>query len=430
MILLAKTFKGLEEVLAEELRNLGATEVEVQRRAVRFEGDKALLYRANLNLRTASRVLMPILTFEASDADEVYEQAKLIDWSRWMDVRTTFTIDSTVYSEQFRHSKYVTYRVKDAIADYWTEREGKRPNVNLTDPDLYVNVHIADRRVTLSLDSSGESLHKRGYRVGQTEAPLNEALAAGMLLLAGWHGQCDFYDFMCGSGTLLIEAALIAQNIGPGIFRKHFAFEKWRDFDPDLFEEIYNDDSGERVFTHHIYGSDAGYYAVQQALKNVREAGMQRFIDVKQVRLQELRDLNADGALVVINPPYGERLSKDKDVLRLYEDIGKCLKFQFTGATAWVLSSNEDALKCIGLKPSQRLRLLNGELDCRFNQYELFSGTRKDYVTNPETKARRESARPRPQKSLGTRSSHPQKQLGTRSSRPQKADKRNNHPKS
>ena len=213
MILLAKTFKGLEEVLADELRNLGATEVEVQRRAVRFEGDKALLYRANLNLRTASRVLMPILTFEAGDADEVYEQAKQIDWSRWMDVRTTFTIDSTVYSEQFRHSKYVTYRVKDAIADYWTEREGKRPNVNLTDPDLYINVHIADRRVTLSLDSSGESLHKRGYRVGQTEAPLNEALAAGMLLLAGWHGQCDFYDFMCGSGTLLIEAALIAQNI-------------------------------------------------------------------------------------------------------------------------------------------------------------------------------------------------------------------------
>lgn len=420
MILLAKTFKGLEEVLAEELRNLGATEVEVQRRAVRFEGDKALLYRANLNLRTASRVLMPILTFEAGDADEVYEQAKQIDWSRWMDVRTTFTIDSTVYSEQFRHSKYVTYRVKDAIADYWTEREGKRPNVNLTDPDLYINVHIADRRVTLSLDSSGESLHKRGYRVGQTEAPLNEALAAGMLLLAGWRGQSDFYDFMCGSGTLLIEAALIAQNIGPGIFRKHFAFEKWHDFDPDLFEEIYNDDSCERVFTHHIYGSDAGYYAVQQALKNVREAGMQRFIDVKQVRLQELRDLNADGALVVINPPYGERLSKDKDVLRLYEDIGKCLKFQFTGATAWVLSSNEDALKCIGLKPSQRLRLLNGELDCRFNQYELFSGTRKDYVTNPETKARRQSARPRPQKPLGTRSSHPQKQLGARSSRPQK----------
>lgn len=388
MILLAKTFKGLEEVLADELRQLGAAGVQLQRRAVRFEGDKALLYRANLNLRTASRVLMPVLTFEADDADEVYEQAKQIDWSQWMTVRTTFTIDSTVYSERFRHSKYVTYRVKDAVADWWTEREGRRPNVNLTDPDLYINVHIADRQVTLSLDSSGESLHKRGYRVGQTEAPLNEALAAGMLLLAGWNGQSDFYDFMCGSGTLLIEAALIAQSIGPGIFRKSFAFEKWRDFDRDLFEEIYNDDSAEREFTHRIYGSDAGFYAVQQALRNVREAGMQRFIDVRQIRMQELKDIHADGALVVINPPYGERLSRDKDVLRLYEDIGKCLKFRFTGATAWVLSSNEDALKCIGLKPSQRLRLMNGELECRFNQYELFSGTRKEFVTSGEKEKR------------------------------------------
>ena len=404
MILLAKTFKGLEEVLADELRELGATDVKVQRRAVRFQGDRALLYRVNLNLRTASRVLMPVLTFEATDADEVYEQAKQVDWSQWMTVRTTFTIDSTVYSEQFRHSKYVTYRVKDAIADYWTEREGKRPNVNLTDPDLYVNVHIADRQVTLSLDSSGESLHKRGYRVAQTEAPLNEALAAGMLLLAGWKGQSDFYDFMCGSGTLLIEAALIAQNIGPGIFRKSFAFEKWRDFDRDLFEEIYNDDSRERPFNHHIYGSDAGYYAVQQALKNVREAGMQRFIDVRQIRMQELRDLHTEGALVVVNPPYGERLSRDKDVLRLYEDIGKCLKFQFTGATAWVLSSNEDALKCIGLKPSQRLHLLNGELDCRFNRYELFCGTRNEFVAS---RKQHEAKSPRPQDKQRQPSRHP-----------------------
>ena len=399
MILLAKTFKGLEEVLADELRELGATDVQVQRRAVRFNGDKAMLYRVNLNLRTASRVLMPILTFEADDADEVYEQAKQVDWSQWMTVRTTFTIDSTVYSEQFRHSKYVTYRVKDAIADYWTEHEDRRPNVNLTDPDLYVNVHIADRQVTLSLDSSGESLHKRGYRVAQTEAPLNEALAAGMLLLAGWKGQSDFYDFMCGSGTLLIEAALIAQNIGPGIFRKRFAFEKWRDFDRDLFEEIYNDDSREHEFTHRIYGSDAGFYAVQQALRNIREAGMQRFIDVRQIRMQELKDIHADGALVIINPPYGERLSHDKDVLRLYEDIGKCLKFQFTGATAWILSSNEDALKCIGLKPSKRLRLMNGELDCRFNRYELFSGTRKDFVTNEKRDRKVPTSRPHRKKS-------------------------------
>ncbi len=386
MEMLAKTFKGLEDVLADELKSLGAEQIEKQRRAVRFQGDKSLLYRTNIHLRTASRVLVPLLTFEATDADEVYNRAKQLDWQQWMDVQTTFTIDSTVYSEVFRHSKYVTYRVKDAIADYWTEHVGKRPNVNLTSPDLYINVHISGKEVTLSLDSSGESLHKRGYRVGQTQAPLNEALAAGMLLMAGWKGQSDFYDIMCGSGTLLIEAAFIAQNIGPGLFRNSFAFEKWRDFDRDLFEAEYNDDSRERKFTHHIYGSDSGYYAVQQALKNVRSAGMQRVIDVRQVRLQELHDIHADGAMLVINPPYGERLSQDKDVLRLYEDIGKCLKHQFAGATAWILSSNEDALHCIGLKPKKRIRLLNGELDCHFNEYELFSGKHKAFVANKKNK--------------------------------------------
>ncbi len=387
MEMLAKTFKGLEDVLVRELLNLGAKDVVKQRRAVSFSGDKRLLYSANLQLRTASRVLVPIATFEAEDADMVYEQAKQIPWDEYMDVDTSFSIDSTVYSDSFRHSKYVTYRVKDAIADYWTEKANKRPNVNLTSPDLYINVYISNTKVILSLDSSGESLHKRGYRVGQTEAPLNEALAAGMLLMAGWEGQSDFYDIMCGSGTLLIEAALIAQNIGPGLFRKHFAFEKWRDYDEALFDEVYNDDSHEREFSHHIYGNDAGFYAVQQAQKNVREAGMQRYIDVRQIRLQELHDIDAKDALVVINPPYGERLSKDKDVLQLYEDIGKCLKHQFAGATAWILSSNEDALKRIGLKPKQRVRLLNGELDCHFNQYELFTGGRKEFVIQKKSRS-------------------------------------------
>lgn len=263
--MIAKTFKGLEEVLAGELVELGANNVQLERRAVSFTGDKALLYRANLCLRTASRVLVPIVTFRAKDADAVYEQAKQVDWSRYMTVQMGFQIDATVYSETFRHSKYVTYRVKDAIADWWMEKEHKRPNVRLTNPDLCINVHIAAETVTISLDSSGDSLHKRGYRVANTEAPINEALAAGMLLMAGWKGETDFYDPMCGSGTLLIEAALIAQNIAPGIYRKGFGFEKWLDFDADLFEEIYNDDSRERVFTHRIYGSDASFYAVQAA---------------------------------------------------------------------------------------------------------------------------------------------------------------------
>jgi len=383
--MLAKTFKGLEDVLAQELIELGANNVQKERRAVSFTGDKALMYRANLCLRTASRILKPIAAFRAKDADEVYANVKKIDWSQYMNLQTGFTIDSTVYSEEFRHSKYVTYRVKDAIADFFMEKEGKRPSVKLTNPDLYINVHISGTTVTLSLDSSGESLHKRGYRVANTEAPINEALAAGMILMTGWKGETDFYDPMCGSGTLLIEAALIAQNIAPGIFRQEYAFCKWADFDEDLWSDIYNDDSRERAFTHNIYGSDASFYAVQAALKNIKSAGMTRFIDVKQIRLQEIKREQPTPALVMMNPPYGERLAQDKDVLKLYGDIGTALKHQFTGSTAWIISSNEEALKCIGLHPSQKIRLLNGELDCLYNCYELFAGDRREFVkTHPD----------------------------------------------
>ena len=379
--MLAKTFKGLEQVLATELVQLGANNVQVERRAVSFTGDKRMLYTANMCLRTASRVLVPILSFKAQKADDIYEQVKALDWSQYMTVKTTFQIDATVYSDYFRHSQFVTYRVKDAIVDYWMERENQRPSVKLEGADLYLNVHIAGARVTLSLDSSGESLHKRGYRVANTQAPINEALAAGMLLLAGWNGQSDFYDPMCGSGTLLIEAALIARNIAPGVYRQGFAFEKWADFDANLWDEVYNDDSREREFKHKIYGSDAGFYAVQAAQKNIQSASLQRDIEVKQIRIEELRlaDTNTEGALVMINPPYGERLSQDKNVLRLYQDMGTALKHQFSGATAWVISSNEEALKCIGLRPAKKIHLVNGDLECLFNKYELFKGDRKTW---------------------------------------------------
>ena len=386
--MLAKTFKGLEEVLAGELIELGANNVQIERRAVSFTGDKRMLYTANFCLRTASRILVPIATFKAKHTDDIYEQAKQIDWAQYMNTSMSFAIDATVYSDLFRHSQFVTYRVKDAVVDWWMEHGGVRPNVQLTHPDIYLNVHIGGDTVTISLDSSGESLHKRGYRVANTQAPINEALAAGMLLLAGWKGQSDFYDPMCGSGTLLIEAALIARNIAPGIYRKGFAFEKWANFDADLFEEVYSDDSREREFTHKIYGSDAGFYAVQTAIKNVQSANLQRDIEVKQIRVQELRigeeakgdkARKTEGALVMMNPPYGERLSQDKDVLRLYQDIGTTLKHQFCGATAWIISSNEEALKCVGLRPAKRIRLINGDLDCHFNQYVLFSGDRKSW---------------------------------------------------
>ena len=380
--MLAKTFKGLEEVLAQELIELGANDVQIERRAVSFRGDKSLLYRANLCLRTAIRILVPIASFKAKDTDALYEHIKALDWSRYMTENSTFAIDATVYSESFRNSRFVTYRVKDAIADYWIEKAHKRPSVSTQTPDLLFNVHVANEQVTLSLDSSGESLHKRGYRVATTEAPINEALAAGMLLLAGWKGQSDFYDPMCGSGTLLIEAALIARNIAPGIFRQSFAFEKWPDFDADLWSDIYNDDSAERDFEHKIYGSDASFYAIQQAAKNIKSAGVQKDVELKQIRLEEISNIDANASLVMMNPPYGERLASNKDIEELYAKIGTALKHQFAGATAWIISSNDAAMKCIGLKPTKKIRLLNGELDCQFNKYELFSGKRKEQKSN------------------------------------------------
>ena len=378
--MLAKTFKGLEEVLAQELIELGANDVLIERRAVSFRGDKALLYRANFALRTAIRILVPIASFKAKDTDALYNQLRKLNWSQYMTVDSTFAIDATVYSESFRNSRFVTYRVKDAIVDYWQEKASKRPNVQVEKPDLLINIHIANEQVTLSLDSSGESLHKRGYRVATTEAPINEVLAAGMLLMAGWQGQSDFYDPMCGSGTLLIEAALIARNIAPGVFRSSFAFEKWPDFDAELWSDIYNDDSREKEFNHKIYGSDASFYAIQQAAKNIKSAGVQKDVEIRQVRMEELKNLSTSGALVMMNPPYGERLKSNKEMEDLYSAIGTALKHQFAGATAWIISSNAAAMKCIGLKPSKKYHLLNGELDCQYNKYELFQGKRKDII--------------------------------------------------
>ena len=241
--IVAKTFQGLEQVLAEELSELGAENIQKGLRMVSFEGDKEMMYKANFCLRTALRILKPIKHFSAKDADEVYEQVKAINWEEFMTDKSTFAIDAVVNSEEFRHSKFVAYRVKDAIADYFREKTGNRPSVRINNPDLALNIHIAQTSCTLSLDSSGESLHRRGYRQEAVEAPLNEVLAAGIIKLTGWNGECDFIDPMSGSGTFPIEAALIARNIAPGVFRKGYAFEKWSDFDQELFEQIYNDDS-------------------------------------------------------------------------------------------------------------------------------------------------------------------------------------------
>ncbi|MDR0371220.1 MAG: THUMP domain-containing protein [Prevotellaceae bacterium] len=378
--MIAKTFQGLEEVLATELINLEADNVEIQRRAVSFTGDLTMLYKANLHLRTASRVLKPILVFTASNAEEVYEQVKKINWDNYLKVDSTFSVDSTVYSDSFRHSKFVVYKVKDAIADWFNEKYDRRPSVSLTAPQLIINIHISQTACTLSLDSSGESLHKRGYRVAQTDAPINEALAAGMLLQAGWKGETDLIDPMCGSGTLLIEAALIAQNIPPGIYRKEFAFERWHDFDEELFESLYNDDSRERPFTNTIYGSDISPKAIKSAEQNVKSAGLGKYIKLQIKAFQEL-EYTGQKALIVTNPPYGERIVPN-DIYALYGNLGTLLKHQFNGSTAWVISSSEEALKKVGLKPDNKIKLMNGALECFFCGYTVFPGKRNDFIKN------------------------------------------------
>ena len=375
----AKTFKGLEEILANELVALGANNVQIQRRAVSFTGDKRLLYKANFHLRTASRILVPIFTFTAKHADEVYDKLKKFEWEKYMGVDTTFAIDATVFSEDFRHSKFVAYRVKDAIADFFTEKYGKRPSVRLENPQLMFNIHVSHHTCTLSLDSSGESLHKRGYKKANTEAPINEALAAGMLLMTGWNGETDFIDPMCGSGTLLIEAALIALNIPPGIFREEFAFEKWKDFDEELFNEIYNDDSSERPFSHRILGSDMSPRAVKIADENVKSAGLSKYISIKVQPVQQMEE-PINPCLMVTNPPYGERINP-ADLYSTYASLGSVLKHKFAGNTAWVISSDERLLFKIGLKPSQKIPLLNGALECLFCKYEIFAGKRNEFLS-------------------------------------------------
>lgn len=399
---IAKTLHNLENVLANELNELGAEEVEIGRRAVSFVGDKALLYKANLRLRTALRILKPLHTFKAKNPDELYEVLLHFDWSSVMRVDQSFSIDTTVFSDVFTHSKFVSYRAKDAIVDYWQQSVGKRPNVSIDAPDIYINVHIAHNEVTLSLDSSGESLHKRGYRDTQTDAPINEVLAAGILLKAGWDGSCDLIDPMCGSGTFLIEAALIARNIAPGIYRKGFAFEQWLDYDAGLFEELYNDDSAELEFEHKIYGGDILPHAIRVSDSNVRRAGVSRYVQLDIIPF-ESRTAPAEPALIVMNPPYGERL-KLRSAEELYSMIGERLKHNYAGCKAWVIAYKTEHFDSIGLRHSSRTEMMNGSLECELRGYELFSGKRDEYKRNQANSEGEEGERqPRERRPFGDR---------------------------
>lgn len=375
--MVAKTFQGLEGVLSDELKALGAEAVVQGRRMVSFKGDKEMMYKANFCLRTALRVLKPIYKFTSTDADDLYEQVKQFAWEEIMTENSTFSIDSTVYSESFKHSRFVTYRVKDGIADYFMERCGKRPSIRLNSPDYQLNVHISGKDVTISLDSSGEPLYKRGWRVAQTDAPINEVLAAGIIKLSGWDGQSNLVDPMCGSGTFLIEAALIAANINPGVYRKEYAFQKWPDYDADIFDTIYNDDSGEREFAHKIYGYDILGKAVAVSNANIKNAGLTQYIQVERVPLEE-QEVAPEKGVLITNPPYGERLTSD-ELPRLYATLGTKLKKVYQGYDCWlIVGSNKELIDNLGLKASLHYSLLNGDIECELREYVIFDGSFDD----------------------------------------------------
>jgi putative N6-adenine-specific DNA methylase len=375
--MLAKTMFGLEEILAEELRKLGAQNIQTINRAVSFKGDKGFMYKANLNLRTALRILKPIAHFQAHDEKELYKKLCEIDWTEIFDLDTTFATHATTHSEVFTHSKYASLVMKDAIADTFRKKFDKRPNVDPETPDVSINLHIAKHTCTVSLDSSGGSLHKRGYKLDAVTAPMNEVLAAGLILLSNWNKISDFHDPMCGSGTLLIEAALIAYNIPANIFHKQFGFERWKDFDEELWETIKEVSlDKETNYCGKITGSDNFQKAVRISRANIENVLMHDNIKVTNSDFFET-DINT-GTFVIFNPPYGERI--DLGINDFYEKVGTTLKHKYQECTIWLISSDIENMKLIGLKPSEKIKVMNGELECSFRKFEVYQGSKKALI--------------------------------------------------
>ena len=372
MKLLAKTFHGLEGVLAEELVQLGATHIKKGKRVVHFEGDKQLLYRANLELRTALRILKPFREFKTKHPNHLYKKIKETDWSNYLGLDKTFAIIAVTQSKYMKHSKFVALKIKDAIVDQFREQTGERPNIDTRQPDVLLQVHISrDNVCMLSLDSSGDPLFKRGYRVNVVEAPINEVLAAGMILLAAWQKDCDFIDPMCGSGTFLIEAAMMAYNIPPQLYRDYFCFKKWNDFDKVLWEDLKQEARANiKDFSHQILGFDKDFRAIKISSQNIIAAHLEGRIVLKREKFERLTAPTAKG-FIMTNPPYNERMEIE-DTKAFYKMIGDQLKQQFKGHQAWLISSNKKALGFIGLRPSKKMTLFNGALECRFQGYDLY----------------------------------------------------------
>ncbi|WP_209388946.1 class I SAM-dependent RNA methyltransferase [Chryseobacterium sp. RR2-3-20] len=370
-----KTFFGLEVILAEEIKKLGGRNVEIKNRAVNCEGDLGFLYKINYSARTALKIIIPILEFKAFNESKFYDKLFKFEWDEFMDVDQTFAIDSTVNSERFKHSQFMTFKMKDAIVDYFQNKYHKRPSIETKSPDIKFHLHIDRELVTISLDSSGDPLFKRGYRKEQGEAPINEVLASGMLQLAGWDGKGNFLDPMCGSGTLLIEAAMIALDLPAQIFRRRFSFQNWKNYDADLFSKI-KEVRVNRVkeFTGKIVGYDIDARMLNAARTNVESAEME---DIIEVRKQNFFDSKKDlfPLLMVFNPPYDERISINDD--DFYKKIGDTFKTNYPNTLAWLISSDLEAVKKIGLRPSRKIKLFNGKLETRFLQYEMYEGTKK-----------------------------------------------------
>jgi len=374
--MLAKTLPGLEEVLSREIKLLGGTKVEPVKRGVKFYGDLGFLYKSNLWLRTALRILVPISQFKVRNEKELYRKVMDINWEDIFDPSQTIVIDATVFSEKFTNSLFIAQKCKDAIADRFREKTGQRPSVNTQNPDVRINVHISRENVNISLDSSGDSLHKRGYRSKVDRAPISEVLAAGILSLTNWDKKSNLIDPMCGSGTFLIEAALMAYNIPPNVFRKNYCFKNWKNYDADLFALIFDKAlEKEETFTAKIAGFDKDDFVLRKARKNLRSALMHEQIEISQADFLNFNEDLPESGTLVFNPPYGVKI--EADIPNLYREIGDTLKNNFAGYTAWIFTSSQEGIKNIGLKPSKKIKLYNGKLECWLLKYELYSGSRK-----------------------------------------------------
>jgi len=373
--MVAKTFFGLEDALATELKAIGGKNIVKHNRAVSFIGNSETMYKANYYLRTALRILKPISKFKVKTQKALYKNVKSYEWEKIFSLKDTFAIDTVVSSEYFKHSKFVALKVKDAIVDRFRDEFGERPNVDVENPTVRISVHIFNDTCTISLDSSGDSLHKRGYRTAATTAPLNEALAAGMILLSEWDRKSEFIDGMCGSGTIPIEAALIALNIPPGYLKKSYGFMKWKDFDSDLWNEIKDNVESKTKLDFKIIASDKSHEAIEVAARNIKSAKLLKHIVLEKKYFDEQSSESGSG-VIIMNPPYGERLKED-DLIRFYSEIGDTLKNNFAGFDAWLLSASKTAMKKVGLRTSKRLTLFNGALECKYHKYELYKGTKK-----------------------------------------------------